>query len=45
MVELPYEKDFDERNIPTKACPIQMNEKLLQFLQKGDSILTRQKDY
>ena len=25
MVELPYEKDFDERNIPTKACSIQMN--------------------
>ncbi len=25
-VDLPYEKDFDEKNIPTKARPIQMNQ-------------------
>ena len=24
-VELPYEPDFSEKNIPTKARPIQMN--------------------
>jgi len=34
MVELPYEKDFDERNILTKARPIQMNKELLEFLDK-----------
>jgi len=31
MVELPCEKDFDERNIPTKACPLQMNTELQNF--------------
>jgi len=25
IISLPYEKDFDERNIPTKARPTQMN--------------------
>ena len=34
MVELSYEKDFDERNIPTKAWPIQMNKELLEFYKK-----------
>ena len=29
VVNLPYEKDFHERQIPTKARPIQMNEDLL----------------
>ena len=28
IVDLPYENDFDERQIPTKARPIQMNETL-----------------
>ena len=28
-VQLPYEKDFNERQIPTKARPIQMNNELL----------------
>ena len=34
MVELPYEKDFDERNIPIKAHPIQMTIDLLEFCKK-----------
>jgi hypothetical protein len=28
IVSLPYESDFNERNIPTKARPIQMNQEL-----------------
>ena len=32
--DLPYEKDFREKQIPTKATPIQMNEELLQYCQK-----------
>ncbi|GAV79402.1 hypothetical protein CFOL_v3_22867, partial [Cephalotus follicularis] len=28
VVSLPYEKDFTEQNIPTKARPIQMNHEL-----------------
>ncbi|KAH1148085.1 hypothetical protein GYH30_042981 [Glycine max] len=31
IVDLPYEKDFREKQIPTKARPIQMNEELLQY--------------
>jgi len=31
---LPYEKDFSEKNIPTKARPIQMNKELLEFCKK-----------
>jgi len=34
IVDLPYEKDFREKQIPTKARPIQMNEELLQYFQK-----------
>jgi len=34
IVDLPYEKDFREKQIPTKARPIQMNEELLQYYQK-----------
>ena len=34
IVDLPYEKDFKEKQIPTKARPIQMNEELLQYCQK-----------
>ena len=34
VVYLPYEKDFSERNIPTKARPIQMNQELLEFCKK-----------
>ena len=28
IVKLPYEKDFNERQVPTKARPIQMNNEL-----------------
>jgi len=31
MVQLPYGKDFDERNILRKARSIQMNKDLLEF--------------
>ena len=34
MVELSYEKDFDERNILTKACPIQMNKEFIEVFKK-----------
>ena len=34
IVQLPYEKDFNERQIPTKARPIQMNNELLEHCQK-----------
>ena len=30
MVDLPYENSFDEKQIPTKARPIQMNMELEQ---------------
>ena len=34
MVSLPYEKDFNETQIPTKARPIQMNLELLEYCKK-----------
>ncbi|GAV79251.1 hypothetical protein CFOL_v3_22716, partial [Cephalotus follicularis] len=34
MVSLPYEKDFTEQNIPTKARPIQMNYELMEHCKK-----------
>ena len=34
IVTLPYEKDFSEKNIPTKARPIQMNSEHLEFCKK-----------
>ena len=34
MVSLPYEKDFNEKQIPTKARPIQMSPELLQYCKK-----------
>ena len=34
MIDLPYEKDFDEKEIPTKARPIQMNSDLEQHYRK-----------
>ncbi|KAL6327887.1 hypothetical protein AAG906_027285 [Vitis piasezkii] len=33
-VELPYEPDFSEKNIRTKARPIQMNKDLLSYCEK-----------
>ena len=34
MISLPYEKDFDEKNISTKARPIQMKEELLKYCKE-----------
>ena len=34
MVSLPYEKDFSENQIPTKARPIQMSPELLEYCKK-----------
>ena len=34
IVDLPYKKDLREKQIPTKASPIQMNRELLQYCQK-----------
>ena len=34
MVSLPYEKIFNEKQIPTKARPIQMNSELLEYCKK-----------
>ena len=34
IVDLPYVKDFDENNIPTKARPIQMNAETVEFCKK-----------
>ena len=34
MVSLPYEKDFNEKQIPTKARPIQISPELLEYCKK-----------
>ena len=34
IIALPYEKDFNERMIPTKARPTQMNAELLEYCKK-----------
>ena len=34
IVQLPYEKDFNEKQIPTKARPTQMNNELLEHCKK-----------
>jgi len=34
IISLPYEKDFKERMIPTKARPTQMNAELLEYCKK-----------
>jgi hypothetical protein len=34
IVNLPYKLDFNERAIPTKARPIQMNKELLEYCKK-----------
>ena len=42
IVQLPYEKDFNERKIPTKARPIQMNNELLEHCKKEiEDLLTK----
>ena len=34
VVTLPYEEGFDEKKIPTKARPIQMNQETLEYCKK-----------
>ena len=34
MVSLPYEEDFNEKQIPTKARLIQINPELLEYCKK-----------
>ena len=34
IVNLPYVKDFNEKNIPTKARPIQINVETVEFCKK-----------
>ena len=34
MVSLPYENFFNEKQIPTKVRPIQMNPELLEYCKK-----------
>jgi hypothetical protein len=34
VVQLPYESYFNEKTIPTKARPIQMNQELLEYCKK-----------
>ena len=45
MIKLPYENDFDEWNIPTKVCLIQMNKKHLGFYKKEIQSLLGKKTY
>ena len=43
MVRLPYEPDFDEKTIPMKARPIQMNHELTIHCQKEiEDLLNKQ---
>jgi len=37
IVNLPYVKEFNEKNIPTKARPIQMNAETVKFYKKRNS--------
>jgi hypothetical protein len=34
VVQLPYESNFNEKTISTKARPIQMNQELLEYCKK-----------
>ena len=43
MVSLPYEKDFTENQISTKARPIQMNPELLEYCKKEINDLLNKK--
>ena len=40
---MPYVKDFDEKNIPTKARPIQMNDETVEFCKKEINDLLQKK--
>ena len=43
MVSLPYEKDFNEKQIPTKARLIQMSLELLEYCKKEINDLLNKK--
>jgi hypothetical protein len=43
FVKLPYIKDFNERNIPTKAKPIQMNQEIMEFCKNEINDLLEKK--
>ena len=43
MVSLPYEKKINEKQIPTKARPIQMSPELLEYCKKEINDLLRKK--
>jgi hypothetical protein len=43
VVKLPYVKDFNERNIPTKARPIQMNQEIMEFCKNEINDLLEKK--
>ena len=43
MISLPYEKDFNEKQIPTKTRPIQMSPELLEYCKKEISDLLSKK--
>ena len=40
---MPSVKGFDEKNVPTKACLIQMNAKTVEFCKKEISDLLEKK--
>ena len=40
---MPYVKDFDEKNIPTKARPVQMNTETVEFCKKEINDLLQKK--
>ena len=43
MVSLPYERDFNEKQIPTKARPIQMSPESLESCKKEINDLLNKK--
>ena len=43
IVDLPYVKDFNEKKIPIKARPIQMNAETVEFCKKEISDLLEKK--
>ena len=43
IITLPYEKDFNEKQIPTKARPTQMNFELLEYCKKEIQSLLEKK--
>ena len=43
IITLPYEKDFNEKQIPTKARPTQMNTELLEYCKKEIQSLLEKK--